>query len=44
MRRSSSTFFLRCLALSKAGRKDAETCAQASSLFLAEVIHSPGTP
>gem|GEM_PF-4197698 len=40
----SSNTFLRCLALSKAGRSDSETFVQASSVFLAEVIYSPGVP
>lgn len=43
-RRWSSRAFLRCLALSSAGRSDSETFVQALSLFLAEVIHSPGEP
>lgn len=40
-RRLSSSTFLRFLALSSAGRSDSETFAQASSLLVAEVIHSP---
>ncbi len=42
--RFNSSVFLRCLALSKAGRSDSETLVQASSLFFDRVIHSPGVP